>query len=51
MANEIASATLNSLHNLHFYLDIMRRTREAIERGTFESFRQAFVRRASGKAQ
>lgn len=51
MAGEIGSATLNSLHNLHFYLDTMRRIREAIERGRFESFRREFVRRASGKAQ
>jgi queuine/archaeosine tRNA-ribosyltransferase len=29
----------------------MRGIREAIERGAFETFRQAFVRRASGKAQ
>jgi queuine tRNA-ribosyltransferase len=51
MAGEIGSATLNSLHNLHFYLDTMRRIREAIELGRFESFRREFVRRASGKAQ
>jgi queuine tRNA-ribosyltransferase len=51
MANEIASATLNSLHNLHFYLDTMRRVREAIERGTFHAFKDEFVRRASGRAQ
>ena len=51
MSNEIASATLNSLHNLHFYLDTMRGVRAAIERGVFESFRQEFVRRASGRAQ
>jgi queuine/archaeosine tRNA-ribosyltransferase len=29
----------------------MRGIREAIENGAFESFRQTFVRRASGKAQ
>jgi queuine tRNA-ribosyltransferase len=51
MSGEIGSATLNSLHNLHFYLDTMRGIREAIERGGFETFRQTFVRRASGKAQ
>ena len=51
MSNEITSATLNSLHNLHFYLDTMRRVREAIEHGTFAAFREEFVRRASGRAQ
>jgi queuine tRNA-ribosyltransferase len=42
MAGEIAAATLNTLHNLHFYLDSMRRIREAIVLGTFEKFRQEF---------
>jgi len=51
MSNEIGAATLNSLHNLHFYLDIMRRVRAAIETGNFERFREEFVRRASGRAQ
>jgi queuine tRNA-ribosyltransferase len=41
---EITSATLNTLHNLHFYLDTMRRIREAIEFGSFEKLRQAFLR-------
>jgi queuine tRNA-ribosyltransferase len=43
MAGEIASAALNTLHNLHFYLDTMRRIREAIVFGTFERFRQEFL--------
>jgi queuine tRNA-ribosyltransferase len=42
MVGEMASATLNTLHNLHFYLDTMRAIRKAIESGTFRSFRQAF---------
>ncbi len=42
MANEINSSTLNTLHNLHFYLDTMRRIRDAIAFGRFESFRLAF---------
>jgi queuine tRNA-ribosyltransferase len=40
---EMTSATLNTLHNLYFYLDTMRRIREAIEFGSFESFRQEFL--------
>jgi len=43
MAGEIASAALNTLHNLHFYLDTMRRIREAIVFGTFDRFRQEFL--------
>ena len=42
VAGEMAGRTLNTLHNLHFYLDTMRRMRNAILFGTFESFRQRF---------
>jgi queuine tRNA-ribosyltransferase len=42
MAGEMTAATLNSLHNLHFYLDTMRRIREAIVFGTFEKLRAEF---------
>ncbi|HEX4346158.1 MAG TPA: tRNA-guanine transglycosylase, partial [Vicinamibacterales bacterium] len=43
--NEIGAATLNTLHNLNFYLDTMRRIREAIAFGRFESFRLGFIER------
>ena len=42
VADEINAATLNTLHNLHFYLDTMRRIGDAIVFGSFETFRQAF---------
>jgi queuine tRNA-ribosyltransferase len=42
VAGEISGATLNTLHNLHFYLDTLRRIRDAIAFGRFESFRLAF---------
>ena len=42
MAGEIDAATLNTLHNLNFYLDTLRRIREAIVFGRFDSFRLAF---------
>jgi queuine tRNA-ribosyltransferase len=42
MAGEINAATLNTLHNLNFYLDTLRRIREAIVFGRFDSFRVAF---------
>jgi queuine tRNA-ribosyltransferase len=38
-AGEMTGATLNTLHNLHFYLDTMRRIRDGIVFGTFESLR------------
>ncbi|HLB33581.1 MAG TPA: tRNA guanosine(34) transglycosylase Tgt [Chthoniobacterales bacterium] len=42
-AEEILGLRLISLHNLHFYLNLMRRTREAIMKGTFDQFRRQFV--------
>ena len=39
-AREINASTLNTLHNLHFYLDTVGRIREAIAFGRFESFRR-----------
>jgi queuine tRNA-ribosyltransferase len=44
MADEINAATLNTLHNLHFYLDTLSRIRESVSFGRFESFRVAFQR-------
>ena len=44
VAREMTAATLNTLHNLHFYLDTMQRMREAIASGSFDVFRQAFHR-------
>jgi queuine tRNA-ribosyltransferase len=46
-AGEINSSTLNTLHNLHFYLDTLRKIRDAITFGRFESFRQGFRRSLS----
>ncbi|MCL4812058.1 MAG: tRNA guanosine(34) transglycosylase Tgt [Vicinamibacteraceae bacterium] len=41
--NEMTGATLNTIHNLYFYLDTMREIRDAIEFGSFETYRQAFL--------
>ena len=43
-ANEMTAGTLNTLHNLHFYLDTMRRIREAIVFATLEELRQSYRR-------
>jgi len=43
-ANEINAATLNTLHNLHFYLDTLRRIRESLLFGRFETFRHEFIK-------
>jgi queuine tRNA-ribosyltransferase len=44
LAGEMTGKTLNTLHNLNFYLDTLGRIREAIEFGQFENFRRAFCR-------
>ena len=51
MAGEINSATLNTLHNLNFYLDTLRGIREAIVFGRFKSFKLAFHQHASRRLQ
>jgi queuine tRNA-ribosyltransferase len=43
MSGEMSGAALNTLHNLHFYLDTMRAIRNAIELGTFQAFRRTFL--------
>ena len=42
-SEEILGLRLVSLHNLHFYLNLMRKARTAILEGTFEKFRRDFV--------
>ena len=49
-AGEMTGATLNTLHNLSFYLDTMRRIREAIAFGRFEDFRLSFHRTFTRRA-
>ena len=47
--NEILGARLNTVHNLHFYLGLMRDARAAIEAGRFATFRRDFTQsRARG---
>ena len=42
-SEEILGLRLLSIHNLHFYLDLMKRTRAAIDGGSFAEFRTRFV--------
>jgi queuine tRNA-ribosyltransferase len=42
-AEEILGLRLITLHNLHFYLNLMNQAHAEIENGTFERFRKAFV--------
>jgi queuine tRNA-ribosyltransferase len=43
-AGEILALVLVSLHNLHFYLELMRDIRDALDRDTFGLFRDHFLR-------
>jgi queuine tRNA-ribosyltransferase len=42
-AQEILGLRLITLHNLHFYLNLMNRVRTEIQTGSFDQFRRAFV--------
>jgi queuine tRNA-ribosyltransferase len=46
-AGEMTAATLLSHHNLAFYLNLMRRAREAITTGTFEVFKRTSLSKMS----
>ncbi len=49
--NEILGSRLNTIHNLHFYLDLMRTVRAAIAEGRFSAFARDFrARNVSGQA-
>ena len=45
--NEIAASVYNTIHNLAFYLDLMRSIRQAIASHSFGSFREGFLSRAA----
>ncbi len=42
-AGEILASTLNTIHNLHYYLNLMQEMRTAIEVSEFEQFRRRFA--------
>jgi len=48
--NEILGARLGTIHNLHYYLDLMRRIRAAIEGGEFAQFAAGFTAGPEGGA-
>lgn len=43
ISGEILGATLLSLHNIHFFLDLMHRAREHIEAGDFVEWKAAWI--------
>ena len=38
LAKEMTGRTLNTIHNLHFYLELMRRIRKAVEEDRYQAF-------------
>ena len=40
--NEILGAQLNTIHNIHYYLNLMSEIRVSIEKGQFREFTQQF---------
>jgi queuine tRNA-ribosyltransferase len=50
--DEIAASVYNTIHNISFYLDLMRAIRQSIASNSFGSFREAFLSRvASGEKE
>jgi len=49
--NEILGARLNTIHNLHYYLELMRRLRAGIEGGSLEAVLRDYVREPSSTSQ
>jgi len=41
-AGEILAARMNTVHNLHYYLQLMQEMRDAIDAGTFQDFVRKF---------
>jgi len=46
-AQEILSSRLNSLHNLHYYQNLMQNLRDAIEQGKLDDFVEGFYQRTN----
>lgn len=45
MTGELLGHRLHTIHNIHFYMKLMERIREAIENGTWEEFRDQCISR------
>ena len=41
--HEITAATLASVHNVHFLVNLVKKGREAILNDTFETFKNSFI--------
>ena len=46
VAGEIAASVYNTIHNLWYYLDLMRRIRHSVASNSFDAFREQFLARS-----
>ena len=44
-SRELLAYRLNTIHNLHYYLDLMQKMRNAINKGQFMAFKQEFYQK------
>ncbi len=51
VSGEMLGPRAGTIHNLWFYLDLVRRAREAIAAGTFASFHREALARLSGEGE
>ena len=51
VAGEMLSARLNTIHNLHFYIDLMKQMREAILKNEFDEWTENFYTRFKGETK
>ena len=49
--DEITAAVLNTVHNLHFYLDIFRKIRHSISSHSFDTLKKGMIANASQKEE
>ncbi|MEA2061272.1 MAG: tRNA guanosine(34) transglycosylase Tgt [Thermodesulfobacteriota bacterium] len=47
-SRELLAYRLNSIHNIHYYLDLMDQIRQAVEQDRFESFKKDFYLKREG---
>ncbi|MGC8718587.1 MAG: tRNA guanosine(34) transglycosylase Tgt [Thermodesulforhabdaceae bacterium] len=51
VARELLSYRLNTIHNVHFYLSMMREIRDAISNGKFVDWRKSFYERRNSEEE
>ena len=48
MARELLAYRLNTIHNIHYFMTLMRKMRKAIHEGTFDAFKGEFYSERNG---